>query len=99
MISKRGLSLFLILAGLVVGPAVLAQTSANYDLSWQVIASSGGRSSSANYVVNGTIGQSMASPAQAFGANYLVNSGFWYGGVAAQAPGTQRVYLPLILRN
>lgn len=97
MTSKQLLYLFLILAGLVAGPAVLAQTSASYDLSWQVIAGGGGRSSSASYVINGTIGQSVASPPQAFGANYPVNSGFWYGEV--HVLGGHRVYLPIIFRN
>ncbi|MFQ5400679.1 MAG: hypothetical protein ACE5E7_13920 [Anaerolineae bacterium] len=49
-----GIAALLILA--VAGAAVLAQTSASFNLEWHVMGNGGGASSSAGYQVNGTIG-------------------------------------------
>ena len=80
-----------ILILLLGGVAVWAQTSANYDLSWHVVGGGGGVSSSASYNVNGTVGQSAASPRQAVGSSFVVNSGYWYGDTP--------IYLPFIQTN
>lgn len=45
------------------------------QIKWQVIAGGGGRSTSASYVLSGTIGQTAAGPGTS--ASYKLNSGFW----------------------
>ena len=49
----------------------------NYQIDWYVIASGGGEMASANYGVNGTIGQPIAGRSSS--PNYTVESGFWVG--------------------
>jgi hypothetical protein len=80
---------------LACGAVALAQTSAGFNLEWHVIGSGGGQSSSASYQVQGTIGQGAASPPTAGSADFIVNSGFWPGGV----PAGTTIYLPAILKN
>ena len=62
---------------LAVGVAVLAQSSAGFNLEWHVVGSGGGESASSNYRVNGTTGQSLAGPPTAGGASYRVTGGYW----------------------
>ncbi|MBK8986211.1 MAG: hypothetical protein IPM39_09040 [Chloroflexi bacterium] len=81
---------------LAFGAAALAQTSAGFNLEWHVIGGGGGQSSSAGYRVQGTIGQSAASPPTAGSAGYVVSSGYWSGSTGSA--GTT-VYLPAILKN
>jgi len=76
-----------------IGAAVLAQSSANFDISWHVIGNGGGEASSASYQVNGTIGQGVTSQPSADSANFTVNSGYW-----AVGAGTA-IYLPLIISD
>jgi hypothetical protein len=85
----------LVVALLLLGAAGagLAQTSAGFNLEWHAIGSGGGEASSANYRVNGTVGQGIASPPSAISAAFVVSSGYWFAG-----RGTI-IYLPLILRN
>ncbi len=83
------LLIFLITAGVVV----LAQSSASFDLSWHVVGSGGGESNSADFKVQGTIGQSIASPRYADSADFVVASGYWAVGT------NSTVYLPLITKN
>jgi hypothetical protein len=71
---------------------VLAQVSANYDLSWHVIGGGGGRMAGTQYTLQGTTGQPVMGPAA--GSGHTLCSGFWCG-VGAE----YRVYLPLVLRN
>lgn len=86
--SAKQLALFLLLlAVLALATLVLAQSSADFDLSWHVIAGGGGHSTSAGYVVHGTIGQPAAGPPAAVSADYQLNSGFWY-------PPHFKLYLP-----
>jgi hypothetical protein len=87
------LTLAALLLLLITGAAVLAQSSASFDLSWHVIGSGGGESSSAGYHVNGTIGQSAASQPISGSASFRVSSGYW-----AVNTGTT-VYLPAVLKN
>jgi len=70
---------------------VLAQVSANYDLSWHVIAGGGGRMAGTQHTLQGTTGQAVVGPAA--GSGHTLCSGFWCG-VEAE----YRVYLPLVLR-
>ena len=88
MSMKSVLPLLLLLAALILATLALAQTSADFDLSWHVVAGGGGRSTSADYVVQGTAGQAAAGPPSAQGADYHLNSGFWY-------PSEFELYLPL----
>ncbi|TKJ30054.1 MAG: hypothetical protein CEE40_06545 [Chloroflexi bacterium B3_Chlor] len=84
-------AILVVATSIVVGVAV-AQVSANYDLSWHVIGGGGTRSTSANYVAMGTIGQ--AAVGMISGASHEVCAGFWCG-----AGEKCRIYLPLMLRN
>jgi len=80
---------------LAFGGAALAQTSAGFNLEWRVIGGGGGESSSADYRVHGTIGQSVTSPPASSGAGFVVSSGYWLRGT----PAGTTVYLPTILKN
>ncbi len=95
MLAKRKrilLALVFLLAMVVVATTVLlAQTSPSFDLSWHVVGSGGGISSSASYSVNGTAGQSAASPALSGNNSFTVSSGYWYSGSS--------LYLPLMQKN
>jgi len=66
-----------LLVALAVGVAVLAQSSASFNLDWHVVGSGGGESTSAGYRVNGTVGQSAVGPPAATGATYRVTGGYW----------------------
>lgn len=90
---KRVKTIFLgviLLVGLAAGTLVLAQSSANYDLSWNVFGGGGGRSTSANYIVDGTIGQQVVG--QSVSSSYGLSSGFWFGDSGV------RLYLPTIAK-
>ena len=78
--------------GLAVAIPVLAQVSSSYDLSRHVIAGGGGRTESAGYSLEGTIGQAVTG--QSFGG-YTLCSGHWCAG----ADDGCAVYLPLVLRE
>jgi hypothetical protein len=78
---------------LLVGVA-LAQTSASYDLTWNVIAGGGGSISSTSYAINSTIGQPVVGVAKDTG--YELCSGFWCSELAAVE---YRIYLPIVLKN
>ena len=96
MKQKYLIYLLLLLLALILvttGVAVLAQMSADYDLSWHVVGSGGGESSSADFQVNGTIGQSITSPPQSNSADFTVVSGYWIVGA------NTTVYLPVIIKN
>jgi hypothetical protein len=75
----------------MIGIGVLAQTSADFNLEWHVLVGSGGPSASADYVVNGTVGQSLAGPPQLGNDTFVVNSGYWQE--------SRAVYLPLVARD
>jgi hypothetical protein len=75
----------------VVGP-VLAQVSAEYDLSWHVIAGGGGRMGGGQHALQGTAGQTVTGPA--VGGSHALCSGFWCG-----AEMGYRIYLPVVLRG
>ena len=93
MSKKR---LLLLTAGLllfiVVGTAVLAQTSTNFNLEWHVIGGGGQPAASTNYRVNGTVGQGFAGPPAQSGSQAQLTSGYWVVGVE------QYIFLPTVLR-
>ena len=94
--KNKHLAMFLVLAALLLlaaGAVVMAQSSANFDLSWNVIGNGGGDSSSARYVVSGTVGQSGVSQTAVDSANFELNSGFW------TATSTTQLYIPLVIKN
>ncbi len=66
-----------LVVGLAAAAGVLAQTSADFDLSWHVIAGGGGRSLAADYAVEGSVGQSAAGALSSTG--YRLGAGFWPG--------------------
>jgi hypothetical protein len=64
----------------------------NYGVPWNARWGGGGRSSSANYAINGTVGQGAIGWTES--NNYGVGAGYWYG-----VEGEHKVYLPLVLRE
>jgi hypothetical protein len=64
---------------LILASSALAQT---YQIDWYVIGSGGGHSQSANYQVEGTIGQPIIGHAAS--ANYQMDAGFWVGAAGPQ---------------
>jgi hypothetical protein len=74
--------------------ASLADSSANYGLSWYVLADGGGKSQSAHYILSGTNGQ--GAPGAAVSSHYKLGSGFWYGFIAKPA---YKLFLPLIMKK
>jgi hypothetical protein len=71
-----------------------AMSSQNYRVDWLVPLSGGGggRSGSASYALNFTIGQSATGFSTSTG--YKVGLGYWYG-----AENPYLLYLPILLRN
>jgi hypothetical protein len=53
----------------------IASFGQGYSIDWYVIGAGGGESNSANYRVNGTVGQPMTGAS--ISTNYVVESGFW----------------------
>jgi hypothetical protein len=84
---------FVLVACLAVAIPVLAQVSANYDLSWHVIGGGGGRMMGTQHTLQGTIGQPVIGPEA--GSGHTLCSGFWCGA----ADTGYWVYLPLVLRD
>ena len=95
--NHKHFGLILILAALLLasmlGGAVLAQTSTNYNLEWHVIGGGGGPVSSASYMVRSTAGQGAASPPYSASGNYVVSGGYW------SLPPGYRIYLPLVIKD
>jgi hypothetical protein len=90
--NAASICMFLLLLVLLVSDA-RAMSSSNYRLDWftPLTTGGGGISSSTNYTVNITIGQSVIGSASS--AEYKIGIGYWYSGA-----GPQFIYLPLILR-
>jgi hypothetical protein len=91
MKSKMILSVVVLL--LLLAQVAHSMSSTSYRLDWftPLTSSGGGASSSTNYSVNITIGQSVIGVASS--TNYQIGLGFWYGGA-----GPYFLYLPLIFR-
>jgi len=92
--TKTIFLVLMLLLLLAAATALLAQSSAGYDLSWNVI-SAGGESASASFRAAGSLGQGAAGPPLTTSAHYVVSSGYWYGGGVSD--GTA-VFLPAVLR-
>jgi hypothetical protein len=85
----------IIISGLLtIGGAVWAQTSASYNLEWHVIGGGGRPVASANYAVNSTAGQGLASRPHAVSGSYAVSGGYWSGHSLAMS-----VYLPMLVKG
>jgi hypothetical protein len=84
--------LCILFLGLLNFSGVDAQSSTNYDLSWNVISSGGGAMASGSYMLQGTLGQVVAGDAQS--QNYMLDSqGYWF------APEMHIVFIPIVIRN
>jgi hypothetical protein len=86
MVGLVGLLLMLLVSG-----AAIAQSSAHFDVSWNVLAGGGGHSASSQYAFDATLGQAVAGPAS--GGSTELLAGYW------QAFPAYKIYLPLMLRN
>jgi hypothetical protein len=83
----------LILAVLLVFASVaLANTSINYSLAPDVIASGGQNTSSANYSMNSTLGQPMIGSSNS--TDYAACNGYW-----CEIAVVYKVYLPVALKK
>ncbi len=89
---KTRIAILIICLALAV--PVLAQSSANYDLSWHVIAGGGGRMESTGHALLGTTGQPLVG-SMTTGSGHSLCSGFWCG---AAEEGVH-IYLPLVVSN
>jgi len=95
--KKRRIALGLALLGIMLAVGVvLAGSSPNYAINWDVIAKGGNVMASANYAVQSTTGQTAIGFAES--SSFRVGSGYWYG-MAAVSPPAFGVYLPLVTKN
>lgn len=78
---KSGLMILLavLLLTLVIANTVRAMDSDNYTMDWFVLmnGSGGGESTSTNYTINFTVGQTAIDESSS--ANYTSGLGYWYG--------------------
>jgi len=87
----------LLAGGLLWNGVALGQNpQQTYDLSWWTADGGGGSSNGGNYVLDGTAGQPDPGPLLG-GGNYLLEGGFWGGGLSGVSWYT--IYLPLLLRR
>ena len=84
MTKQRAIVLIALLSGLLLTGVVLARGPLIYAIRRSVVGGGGGRSNSAGYLVNGTIGQGVVHTSSS--AGYRLRSGFWPG-MAVAAPG------------
>jgi hypothetical protein len=84
------LAMWLLAAGVVVAYV------AEFGLDWNVVATGGGHAASADYVLDGTLGQPAAGGAS--NDDYQLGTGYW-GDTAPPTLATEhRIHLPLVLR-
>jgi hypothetical protein len=90
---KRKTILFTLLLLLLLAHGAQAMSSANFALDWYtpLTSSGGGLSSSVNYAVNFTIGQTAIGTSSS--TNFSTGLGYWYG-IFQQF----RVRLPLVAK-
>jgi len=89
--SPTALVLLALLLLLLLPSSGIAMNSANYRLDWFApMTGTGGASSSPNYSLNLTVGQTVTGPESSPG--YAVNLGFW------QDWGALPLYLPFVVR-
>src|SRR5438094_1473882 len=63
----------------------IAQSGGTFVMQKSAIAGGGDRSTGGSFIVNGTIGQTVAGT-QSVGGTFSVQTGFWAGGVTVAAP-------------
>jgi hypothetical protein len=95
---KKHLVLLLGLLGvaLVVIP-VLAGSSANYAIPWEVIGRGGNEMSSTNYGIKSTTGQPIIGPSTSTG--YRLGAGYWYNMGPVEIPSFYDIFLPIIFKS
>ena len=92
--GKYALIIFLMIASLLWGDSLLAQSSTAYDLSWFTL-SNGGRQQSTNFVIQDAIGQLAGDVSTS--NNLKISGGFIQAGEGPIGE-DQTVFLPLIIR-
>jgi hypothetical protein len=99
-ITKNIQAMLLATVTLLLGTSrALAQSSANYDLSRNTVDGGGATSASAGYGLNGTIGQPDAG-GEFTSSSYSLTGGLWPAAASDDGgSGSEKVYLPLILKN
>jgi hypothetical protein len=95
---KKHLVLLLGLLGvaLVVIP-VLAGSSANFAIPWEVIGRGGNEMSSTNYGIKSTTGQTAIGPTGS--GNYRLGAGYWYSMGPVEFPAFYDIFLPIIFKS
>jgi hypothetical protein len=89
------LSLAVLLIFLLAGVAG-AGRSAHYAIDWQVLSGGGAPASAGTVSLNASLGQTAIGPSSS--ASYGLSAGYWLER-GALAPGSRRLYLPLIFKN
>ena len=89
--NKRWIAIIGVFVALLIVNIAGAQSSANYSLSWYVLAGGGERTASTHYAMNGTVGQSAVGLSD--DTLYGISSGYW------QNWSDHVVFLPLILKG
>ena len=86
---RRAALIVALLASLATAGIAFAQSSASFDLSWNVLGGGGGESESASFAAGSTIGQPLTGNSES--AGFQLDAGFWPGVaggiVAAPTPG------------
>lgn len=91
---KKKIILVILFLSLLFAGIALAQPMA-FSLPWWTVDGGGGRSESANFSLEGTIGQAEAG-AEMQSLSYSLSGGFWAGG---EAPHSERIYLPVVVND
>ena len=93
MNKRKTLLLLIALSCILLTGKALAMDSTNYRLDWFIpLTGGGGATSSANYAINFTVGQSVVGASDS--ASYEGCLGFW-----CETDGASIIYLPLVLKN
>jgi hypothetical protein len=89
--------LAIITLGMALALSAQADSGSEVRLWWHLIASGGGQSSGAGFVVKGSIGQ----PAIALttGGSFTVRGGFWPAFAGGLPVVLHRAYLPVVLKG
>ncbi len=95
---RRIIILLIVLGALLLTGVAVAQSSASFRLERSVIGGGGGRSASASYRIEGTIGQGITQPSGAGSPTYRVWSGFWPGLYRIELPLHRLIHLPIGIR-
>lgn len=88
--------LLLLIITVLAGGVALAQ--GGYDLSWGTVDGGGTIASTGGaYSLGSSIGQPDAGSLS--GGSYTLGGGFWGGGELTFSPATEKIYLPITLKN